>query len=122
MPVVLVVTVSARLPGLLGAAGWRAVSADRPVLALPGAAASADVLRREGIPVEHADVAAADARPDDVVCLAAPEEASRFPGVPVVGGAPEPVGSSAPRPSSNRSPMATRCSGHRRRPSWSVGS
>ncbi|HEY4604808.1 MAG TPA: MazG family protein [Blastococcus sp.] len=93
MPVVLVVTVSARLPGLLGAAGWRAVSADRPVLALPGAAASADVLRREGIPVEHADVAAAEARPDDVVCLAAPEEASRIPGVPVVAGAAEPVGS-----------------------------
>jgi XTP/dITP diphosphohydrolase len=93
VPVVLVVTVSARLPGLLGAAGWRAVSTDRPVLALPGAAAAADVLRREGIPVEHADPAAADARPDDVVCLAAPEEAARFPGVPVVAGAPEPVGS-----------------------------
>jgi XTP/dITP diphosphohydrolase len=93
VPVALVVTVSSRLPGLLGAAGWRAVTAGRPVLALPGAAASAEALRREILSVEDVDVTAASARSDDVVCLASPEEAPLFPGVPVIVGAPEPAGS-----------------------------
>jgi XTP/dITP diphosphohydrolase len=93
VPVVLVVTVSSRFPGLLGAAGWRALTAGRPVLALPGAAPSADALRRETLSVEDVDVAGASARSDDVVCLAAPEEAPLFPGVPVIAGAPEPAGS-----------------------------
>ena len=49
MPVALVVTVSPRLPGLLGPAGWRAVAGGRPLVALPGAAATADALRADGV-------------------------------------------------------------------------
>ncbi len=93
MPVALVVTVSPRLPGLLAPAGWRAVTAGRPVLALPGAAATADALRREDVVVQDVDLAAATAHPDDAVCLASPEEASHVPGAPVIAGAPEPAGS-----------------------------
>ena len=73
MPVVLVVTVSARLPGLLNPAGWRAVSSGRPLVALPGAAATAAVLRSEGWAVSDVPDLPASA-PDEVVCLAAPDE------------------------------------------------
>ena len=51
MPVALLVTVSSRLPGLLGPDGWRAVSSAPLVLALPGAAATAMALREAGEPV-----------------------------------------------------------------------
>ncbi|MCV2489561.1 MazG family protein [Geodermatophilus sp. YIM 151500] len=92
MPVTLVVTVSPRLPGLLGAEGWRAVTSGRPVVALPGAAAAAAALRAQGLVV--ADVPTADgADPpavDGAVCLAAPGEEPA--GVPVVAGTPEPPG------------------------------
>jgi XTP/dITP diphosphohydrolase len=82
--VAVVVTVSPRLPGLLGPSGWREVASGRPVVALPGASATAEALRATGIEV----VAAAE---DDVVCLAGPDD--HLPaGVPVVEGAPEPVG------------------------------
>jgi XTP/dITP diphosphohydrolase len=82
-----VVRVSPRLPGLLGPAGWRAVSAGRPLVALPGAAASAAALRAAGWQVT--DVAEI---PDDgVVCLAAPDEVPA--GTDAVEGAPEPPGS-----------------------------
>jgi XTP/dITP diphosphohydrolase len=81
-----VVRVSPRLPGLLGPAGWRAVSAGRPLVALPGAAASAAALRAAGWQVT--DVAEI---PDDgVVCLAAPDEVPA--GTDAVDGAPEPPG------------------------------
>jgi XTP/dITP diphosphohydrolase len=90
VPVVLVVPVSPYAPGLLGPAGWRAVTGPRPVLALPGAAASAAELRRADVAVEDSDAAAAGGRPDEVVCLVAPEEAGLFPGVPAVD---RPVGS-----------------------------
>jgi len=79
-----VVTVSPRLPGLLGPAGWREVASGRPVVALPGAAASAEVLRAAGIDV----VTSSD---DDAVCLAGPDDDLPA-GVPVVDGAPEPTG------------------------------
>ena len=71
-----VVTVSPRLPGLLGPAGWRAISAGCVLVALPGAAATADALRAEGFAVtDLPDVAAAADLADDVVVLAAPGEA-----------------------------------------------
>jgi XTP/dITP diphosphohydrolase len=93
VPVALVVTVNPRLPALLGAAGWRAVTGGRPVVALPGATAEAAMLRAADIAVDEVpDTAAAAAREDDVVCLAPPAEAAAFPGVPVVVGAPEPPG------------------------------
>jgi XTP/dITP diphosphohydrolase len=80
------VTVSPRLPGLLGPAGWRAVASPRRLVALPGAAATARALRAEGWVVE--DVTAP---PDgDVVCLAAAGEVPD--GVAAVPGAPEPAG------------------------------
>jgi XTP/dITP diphosphohydrolase len=81
-----VVTVSPRLPGLLGPAGWRAISGGRPLVALPGAAATAQALRVEGW--EITDVPAPGAV-DDVV-LAAPDEVP--PGADVVDGASEPAG------------------------------
>ena len=75
MPVATVVTVSPRLPGLLSAAGWRAVSGGRPVVALPGAAATAAVLRADGwVITDLPDLAAADGRDDEVVVLASPQE------------------------------------------------
>jgi XTP/dITP diphosphohydrolase len=93
VPVALVVTVSSRLPVLLAPAGWRAVSGNRPVIALPGAAVTADALRAADVPVAAiADAAAAAAQREDVVCLVARDEATLFPGVPVVAGAPEPPG------------------------------
>jgi XTP/dITP diphosphohydrolase len=86
VPVVLVVPVSPHVPGLFSAAGWRALTTGRPVLALPGAAASAAELRGQDVAVEDADVATTTARPDDVVCLATPAEAGLFPDVPAVEG------------------------------------
>ncbi|MGY1833880.1 MazG family protein [Blastococcus sp. SYSU DS0510] len=93
MPVALVVTVDPRLPALLGADGWTAVTGPRPVVALPGAAAEAAMLRAAGVAVEELPGAdAATAREDDVVCLASPDEAAALPGVPAVAGAPAPPG------------------------------
>jgi XTP/dITP diphosphohydrolase len=90
VPVASVVTVSPRLPGLLSAAGWRAVSAGRPLVALPGAAATADALRAEGWTVtDIPDLDGATGGDDEVVVLASPAEAT---GDAVVAGAPEPVG------------------------------
>ncbi|WP_029430841.1 MazG family protein [Blastococcus sp. URHD0036] len=91
MPVALVVTTSPRLPGLLGPAGWRAISGDRPLAALPGAAATAAALRAEGLDVtDVADLAAAAVLPGDVVCLVPAGEPVGD--LPVVAGAPEPAG------------------------------
>ena len=89
MPVA-VVTVSSRLPGLLGAAGWRAISDGGPLAALPGAAATAAALRAEGWTVTDVPDAAAAARlADDVVVLAALGETDA---PDAVAGAPEPAG------------------------------
>jgi XTP/dITP diphosphohydrolase len=91
VPVSVVVTVSPRLPGLLSPAGWRAVSGGRPLVALPGAAATADVLRADGWTVADVpDAAAAAARDDDVVVLAVPGETPDA--ADAVAGAPEPAG------------------------------
>jgi XTP/dITP diphosphohydrolase len=91
VPVALVVTISPRLPGLLGPAGWRAVSAGRPLAAVPGAAPAAAALRAEGLAVaDVADLAAAAALPGDVVCLVPAGEETGA--APVVAGAPEPAG------------------------------
>jgi XTP/dITP diphosphohydrolase len=98
VPVACVVSVSSRLPGLLSPAGWRAVSGGRPLVALPGAAATAAALRAEGwVVTELPDAAAADALDADVVVLAAAGEAAGAPdavdGPPeAVDGAPEPAG------------------------------
>jgi XTP/dITP diphosphohydrolase len=93
VPVALVVTVNPRLPALLGAEGWRAVTGDRAVVALPGADAEAGMLRSAGVTVEDLpDAPRAEAREDDIVCLAAPAEAAAFADVPHVVGAPEPPG------------------------------
>jgi XTP/dITP diphosphohydrolase len=96
VPVALLVTVSPRLPGLLGPLGWRAVTAAPLVLALPGAAATSGALRAEDVavtdvadPAEAAEVAA-DVL--DAVLLATPEEAAGWEMVPRVAGAPEPPG------------------------------
>ncbi|HEX2074108.1 MAG TPA: MazG family protein [Geodermatophilus sp.] len=91
MPVALAVHVDPRLPGLLGPAAWQALTVERPVVALPGARATADALRAAGIAVTDVpDAAAAQARPDMVVCLAGPGEPLE--GVEVVDGTPEPPG------------------------------
>jgi XTP/dITP diphosphohydrolase len=91
VPVAVAVSVSPRLPGLLHPAGWRAVSGARPVVALPGAAATAAALRADGLAVEDvADLARAAARPDDVVCLGTAAELDGR--SDVVAGAPEPPG------------------------------
>jgi XTP/dITP diphosphohydrolase len=88
VPVALVVTVSPRLPGLLGPAGWRAVSSARALAALPGAAATADALRAEGWTVDDVpDRAAADALTGAVVVLAAPGEVTGD----LLTGTPEPA-------------------------------
>ena len=90
MPVAAVVTISSRLPGLLGPAGWRAVSGGRPLAALPGAAATAAALREEGWTITDVPDAAAAARLDgDVVVLAALGETDA---PNPVDGAPEPPG------------------------------
>jgi XTP/dITP diphosphohydrolase len=91
VPVAAVLTVSPRLPGLLSPAGWRALSGGRPLLALPGAAATGEVLRAEGWPVtDIPDAAAAAARDDDVLVLAAAGEVPHAP--TTIDGAPEPAG------------------------------
>ncbi|HEY0401089.1 MAG TPA: MazG family protein [Blastococcus sp.] len=91
MPVASVVTVSSRLPGLLSPAGWRAVSGGRPLVALPGAAATAAALRADGWAVTGLpDAAAAAGLADDVVVLATVGETPAAPDT--VDGAPEPAG------------------------------
>jgi XTP/dITP diphosphohydrolase len=91
MPVALLVRVHPHLPGLLGPAGWRALTAGRPVVALPGAAATAEALRADGWTVEDVpDGAAAAGRPDEVVALADPGE--QVEAVGVVPAAPLPPG------------------------------
>jgi XTP/dITP diphosphohydrolase len=93
VPLALLVTVSPRLPGLLGPAGWQAVGAAAAVLALPGAAVTAAALREAGTAVlDVPDREAAAAHPVDVVLLAAPEEVAGWTGVPRLAGAPEPPG------------------------------
>ena len=73
MPVALAVVVHPALPGLFGPAAWRALSGDRPVVALPGTSAAADALRADGWAVDDVpDAAAAAARPDSVVALVSP--------------------------------------------------
>ncbi|MGK5114954.1 MULTISPECIES: MazG family protein [unclassified Geodermatophilus] len=90
MPVALAVTVSPSLPGLLGPAGWRALAGDRPVVALPGAAATAQALRAAGWRVEDVpDAVAAAAHPDEVVALVSGEAVDAD---EVVDGAPLPPG------------------------------
>ncbi len=84
----LLVTVSPRLPGLLGPLGWQALAAARRVVALPGAAATGAALREAGIDVLDLP-GQDDAGPGDVVLLT-PEEAGD---TPVVTGSPEPAGS-----------------------------
>ncbi len=91
MPVTAVVTVSPRLPGLLSAVGWRTITSGPPLLALPGAAATAELLRADGLLVTDVpDAAAAAAWAGPVVVMAAPEEP--VDAVEVVEGAPEPPG------------------------------
>ena len=90
MPRPTVVTVSPRLPGLLSPAGWRAVSAGRPLVALPGAAATAQALRAEGFDVSDVADLAVAADVGDAVVLAAADEVADAAGV--VAGAPEPAG------------------------------
>jgi XTP/dITP diphosphohydrolase len=90
VPVATVVTVSSRLPGLLSAAGWRIVSAGLPVVALPGAAATAAALRAEGWTVtDLSDAVAAEGMDGDTVVLAAAGETDA---PSAVDGAPEPPG------------------------------
>ena len=94
MPVTLLVTVSPRLPGLLGPAGWQAVSTAPLLLALPGAAATAAVLRADGVPVtDVTDPAGSAEVAGDAVLLLTEEEADGWADVPRVAGAPEPTGS-----------------------------
>ncbi|MGY1601022.1 MazG family protein [Geodermatophilus sp. SYSU D00815] len=93
MPVALAVPVHRRAPALLGPAAWRAVSGPHAVVALPGAAATAGALRAADVAVDDLPgPAAAQARPDDVVCLGSAEELAALAGVPVVDGAAEPPG------------------------------
>jgi XTP/dITP diphosphohydrolase len=90
VPVALFVPVNSSPPFLLDAAGWRAVTAAGAVVALPGAAGAGNDLRAAGVPVDDVpDVAAVEARPGNVVCLAGPGELPTSPGAPV---APRPHG------------------------------
>ncbi|MGD6630642.1 hypothetical protein VWS50_22675, partial [Xanthomonas citri pv. citri] len=89
MPSPVLVTVSARLPGLLAPAGWQAVQAADPLVALPGAAATASALREAGTAVT--DVGTLSDVPPGATCLLTAEEATGAAG-PVVAGAPEPPG------------------------------
>jgi XTP/dITP diphosphohydrolase len=92
VPVALAVTVSSRLPGLLGPAGWRALTGERPIVALPAAAVTAAALRAEGWHVTDVpDAAAAAALPDEVVALVG--EGEQVDAAELVEGAPEPAGS-----------------------------
>lgn len=91
MPVALAVVVLPALPGLLGPAAWRALAGRRPVVALPGAAATADALRADGWAVDDVpDAAAAAARPDSVVALVPP--GTDVDAGEVVDGGPVPAG------------------------------
>jgi XTP/dITP diphosphohydrolase len=89
VPTPILVSVSARLPGLLAPAGWQAVQAADALVALPGAAATARALREAGTAVTDVD-GPADLPPGATVLLTA-EEAAGIEG-PVVAGAPEPPG------------------------------
>ncbi|GAB3357171.1 nucleoside triphosphate pyrophosphohydrolase [Modestobacter lapidis] len=89
MPPSTLVTVSSRLPGLLAPAGWQAVQAADPLVALPGAAATAQALREAGTTVT--DVGALADVPAGATCLLAVDEAVGIE-TPVVAGAPEPPG------------------------------
>jgi XTP/dITP diphosphohydrolase len=86
VPVALVVPVHPRLPALTPAA-WRAIG-QGPAAALPGAAATAEALRAEGIAVTDVpDIAAAGALAGDVVLLAGPgEEPDGVPALPAAPG------------------------------------
>jgi XTP/dITP diphosphohydrolase len=91
MPVALLVQVHPWLPGLLGPAGWRALTSGRPLVALPGATGTAAALRADGWSVEDLpDAAAAAARADQVVVLALPGEHADA--AEVVPAAPLPAG------------------------------
>ena len=104
---VLVVTVSPRLPGLLNAAGWRALSAGRPLAALPGAAATAGAPARRGV---------GGHRPPTTRSAGCPRTPSSSPGsrstrrrrtgADVVAGAPEPAGARAARRRRGHGPAA----------------
>jgi len=83
------VTVSARLPGLLAPAGWQAVQAADPLVALPGATATAHALRDAGTAV--VDVGSLADVPPGATVLLTSDEAAGVEG-PVVAGAPEPPG------------------------------
>jgi XTP/dITP diphosphohydrolase len=89
VPTPVLVTVSARLPGLLAPAGWQAVQAADPLVALPGAVATAWALREAGTAVT--DVGGLADVPPGATCLLTAEEAAGMEG-PVVAGAPEPPG------------------------------
>jgi XTP/dITP diphosphohydrolase len=90
VPVAVAVVVSPRLPGLLGPDAWRALG-ERPLVALPGATATAEVLRAGGWHVSDVtDLAAAQARPDAVVLFV--DGTEDLSGVEIVQGAPEPPG------------------------------
>lgn len=89
MPSPVLVTVSARFPGLLAPAGWLAVQAADPLVALPGAVATAAALREAGTAVT--DVGGPADVPPAATCLLTVEEAAGVEG-PVVAGAPEPPG------------------------------
>ncbi len=80
-------TVSPRLPGLLGPAAWQLLGRAPAIAALPGAVATAAVLRDAGLAVTDVPDPGA-AGPDDVVLLTAEEAGD----APVVQGAPEPSG------------------------------
>ena len=88
MPTPTFVTVSPHLPGLLGPAGWQAVTATDRLVALPGAAATAEALRAAGTAVT--DVASLAEVPDGAVCLLTAAEVPA--GADVLPGAPEPAG------------------------------
>ncbi|GAB4082659.1 nucleotide pyrophosphohydrolase [Modestobacter muralis] len=82
------VTVSPHLPGLLGPTGWQAVTAIDRLVALPGAAATAEALREAGTAVT--DLATLAEVPAGAVCLLTRAEVPE--GATVVVGAPEPPG------------------------------
>ncbi len=90
--VVRVLTVSPRLPGLLNAAGWRALSAAPTLAALPGAGPTAALLRAEGWDVADIDVDDVARLPEGAVLLATDAENAAVPGAEVIVGAPEPAG------------------------------
>ena len=90
--VVRVLTVSPRLPGLLNAAGWRALSAAPTLAALPGAGPTAALLRAEGWDVAYIGVDEVARLPEGSVLLTTDAENAAVPGAEVIVGAPEPAG------------------------------